>query len=86
MKTPELNHDELIAKVRPDVNRLLNGLGPSLGLGKLTDFSFESARSRCAESQVAVTANYEKKGGARLLIYGRSRGAAYSIEQFQWTR
>lgn len=85
-KTPELTLAELKARASRSVEKVLTGLGQTLGLGVLKAFEVDAVRSRCAESQLTVSAEYEKKAGAKLLLYGKSEGADYRVEQLQWSR
>ena len=85
-KVPELTLQQLREKVKPGVAKVLAGLGQTLHLGALESFELTEARSRCAESQVSITAEFEKAGGARLLLYGKSDGTTYEVEQLQWAR
>ncbi len=85
-KTPELTLLELREKANPVVGKVLEGLGQAMQLGSLKGFEVAAARSRCAESQLAVTAEFEKAANARLLLYGKSDGKTYKVEQLQWAR
>lgn len=85
-KTPELTLAQLRERAKPAVKRVLEGLGASLDLGALKKHDVEQARSRCAESQLVVTADFEKKPGAILLVHGVSTGKSYQIERLQWGR
>lgn len=85
-KMPELTLAELKARAKGAVEKVLAGLGQTMGLGVLKAFEVEAARSRCAESQLTVSAEYEKKGGAKLLLYGKPEGDGYRVEQLQWSR
>lgn len=86
VKIPELTLAQLEVKAKPEIARLLGGLGESLRLGKLESFELGSYRSRCSDNQLTVTAAFEKKKEARLLVLGKSDGKTYKIEQMQWGR
>lgn len=85
-KTPELTLAQLREKAKPIVSRILEGLGHTMQLGALQGFDLTEARTRCAESQLAVTARFAKAKTARLILYGSSDGETYEVRQMQWSR
>jgi cyclophilin family peptidyl-prolyl cis-trans isomerase len=83
-KIPRLTADEVQRKVDGPARRLATALGSELGFGKLETLERGEVRSECGEAQIAYTARFEKRPGARLLALTESRNGQTRIRSLQF--